>query len=744
MKTKRTEPAAGASGAASNNGDSHRGARATGACLEAAATTKTSSPADPLHGLKPADLIDMYRVMALSREIDDEEIRLKQRNKIFFQINGVGHEAIGVAAGKALRAGKDWFFPYYRDRALMLQLGQTPLEMLKTAVAAADEPAGAGRQMPSHWGHERLNVPNQSSCTGSQVLHAVGCAEAFTKGRDLPGLRPRLRRWQADEVAYVTIGDGTTSEGEVWEGLNTACNLKLPVVFVVEDNGYAISVPVEVNTAGGSISKLVAGFPNLLILEINGCDPVECYGAFQRALAFTRAGNGPAFVHAHVVRPYSHSLSDDERAYRPAAERESELPRDPLRAFPRFLIERGIATQAELDAIRAKVLADVRVASDLAVLAPQPAPATVLENVYSPHFDPCDRALATEPKPAADAQPTTMVDLINACLRDEMRRDERIVIFGEDVADASREHVLNDVKGKGGVFKVTAGLQREFGSKRVYNSPLAEANIVGRAVGLALRGMKPVVEIQFLDYIWPAYHQIRSELANYRWRSNGADSCPVVIRVASGGYLRGGAVYHSQSAETLFTHVPGLRVVMPSNALDANGLLRTAIRCDDPVIFMEHKHLYRQTYNKGAYPGPDYSIPFGLAAKVRSGQHLTIVTYGALVQRSLAAAKQLAEEHGFEADILDLRTLNPYDWDAIRESVCRTHRVLVAHEESLSWGYGAEIAARIGDELFHELDAPVRRVGSLDCFVAYAPDLEEVILPQPQHILAAARALAQF
>jgi 2-oxoisovalerate dehydrogenase E1 component len=706
---------------------------------EAAAGTKATDWA----GLERDDLLAIYRNMFLAREVDDEEIRLKGKGQIFFQINGCGHEAVLTAAGRVLDPARDWFFPYYRDRALCLQLGMTPTEMLKMATAAHDEPAGAGRQMPSHWGHRELHIPNQSSCTGSQALHAVGCAEAWSKGRDNPGLREHIRDWAEGEIAYMSVGDGTTSEGEVWEALNSACNLKLPVLFMVEDNGYAISVPVEVNTAGGSISRLVSGFPGLIIREVDGCDPVESYRVLSEVAEEMRRTGAPALVHAHTVRPYSHSLSDDERLYRTSSERDAEAERDPIISFPRRLIEAGVATEEELEQLRAEVRAEVRAASDIAVATPQADSSTILDHIYSPHVDPTDRSIATEPVHEEGAQPTTMVDLINFCLRDEMRRDPRIVIFGEDVADASREAVLEEVKGKGGVFKVTHGLQREFGGDRVYNSPLAEANIVGRALGMALRGLKPVVEIQFLDYIWPAYHQIRSELSLTRWRSAGADSCPVVIRVASGGYLRGGAVYHSQSAETLFTHLPGLRVVIPSNASDANGLLRTAIRSDDPVIFLEHKHLYRQTYNKGVYPGPEYRIPFGQAARVREGDTLTIVTYGALVQRSYTAAQKLAAE-GIECEILDLRTLAPYDWEAIAESVRRTNRCLIVHEEMRSWGYGAEIAARIQEELFHDLDAPVRRVGAMDCHVAYAPELEEVILPQVTDVEAAARELARF
>ncbi len=704
---------------------------------------KVEEPKVDLHGLEKKDLLDIYRNMFLSREIDDEEIRLKGKGKIFFQINGCGHEAINTVLGRVLDPKRDWFFPYYRDRALMLQLGLTPVEMFKMGTAAHDEPAGAGRQMPSHWGAKHLHVVNQSSCTGSQCLHAVGTAEAWKKGKEDASLREKIADWSDGEIVHVSVGDGTTSEGEFWESLSTACNLELPVLFVVEDNGYAISVPVEVNTPGGSISSLVLGFPGLDVREVDGCDPIACHAMLSKIVADMRGGSGPALVHAKVIRPYSHSLSDDERLYRPSSEREAEEPRDPLSSFPRFLIENGIADEETLEAIRERIRSEVREASDIAVATPQPDPSTVLDHLYSPTVDPTSDRFESPAMVDGGSDPTTMVDLINASLRDEMRRDSRIHVFGEDVADASRSEVLDEVKGKGGVFKATFGLQREFGGDRVYNSPLAEANIVGRAIGMAVRGLKPVVEIQFLDYIWPAYHQIRSELALMRWRSAGADSCPVVIRVASGGYLRGGAVYHSQSAETLFTHIPGLRVVMPSNATDANGLLRTAIRCQDPVIFLEHKHLYRQTHNKGAYPGPDFMIPFGKACRVREGDQLTIITYGALVHRCMTAAKSLAEE-GIEAEILDLRTLAPYDWDSIEESVKKNHKVLIVHEESLSWGYGAELAARIQDELFDYLDAPVRRVGAMDCFVAYAPELEEVILPQPEKVAQAARNLALY
>jgi 2-oxoisovalerate dehydrogenase E1 component len=742
------------------------------------ATTKTdpklTAPAEEkkgktYEGLTRQQLIDAYRIMYTSRRVDDREILLKRQQKIFFQISGAGHEAIGVAAAFCLKPGYDWFYPYYRDRALVLALGATPYEMLLQAVGAADDPSSGGRQMPSHWAYKRLNIVTQSSPTGTQILQAVGCAEAGIYLRNHPNATQQASgdyrqfkdvSFRSDEVTYVSLGDGTTSEGEFWEAMNTAANRKLPIVFVIEDNEYAISVPIEVQTAGGNISRLVSGFPNFHFEEVDGTDPVVSYAAMKRAVAYCRAGKGPGFVHAHVIRPYSHSLSDDERLYRPDAERQRDAARDPITCMQMFLIREGILDENGINKLEKQVEEDMQVAVDRALEAKFPTPETITQFVYSPDLDPTSAQFDTPPafpqiveaapgpdgKKPAPALPRTMAELINTTLRDEMKRDERIVIFGEDVADASREDYLKKklVKGKGGVFKLTAGLQMAFGSDRVFNAPIAEANIVGRATGMATRGLKPVVEIQFFDYIWPAMLQLRDELPVIRWRSNNAFSSPLVIRVAIGGYLTGGALYHSQCGESIFTHIPGLRVIFPSNALDAAGLLRTAIRCDDPVLFLEHKRLYRETYGRSHYPGPEYMIPFGKARIVQPGTDLTVITYGAVVPRALQAAQRLEREHGVKVELIDLRSLNPFDWETIAASVTKTNRALVAYEDSLSWGYGAEIAARIADKLFPQLDAPVKRVAAMDTYVAYQPILEDAILPQPNDLFRGMKELAEY
>ncbi len=701
------------------------------------------------HDLDHDTLIKVYRTMYLSRRLDDREIQLKRQNKIFFQISSAGHEAVCAVMGLLLRPGVDWLFPYYRDRALCLMLGVTPYETLLAAVGAKDDPSSGGRQMPSHWGQPRLNIVSKSSCTGTQFLQAVGAAEAtqYYQGRSKALGQAKKAplgeyvRHDGEEIVYVSGGDGATSEGEFWESLNVACAKKLPLLYLIEDNGYAISVPIEVQTAGGSISKLVRGFPGLHVGECDGTDPFESYTVCKEAAQYCRERRGPALVHAHVTRPYSHSLSDDEKLYKAPEEREEEARRDPISNMALRLVRDGILDQKQIESLEAEVDEEVRAAADEALAAEPPAIDSILSNVYSQEIDPTSAAF--EAQPHFHGAPKTMVEMVAVTLSDEMARDERITVFGEDVADASREENLKHVKGKGGVFKATSGLQRKYGHDRVFNSPLAEASIVGRAIGMAARGLKPVAEIQFFDYIWPAMMQIRDELCVMRWRSNGAFKAPVVLRVPIGGYLTGGGVYHSQSGESIFTHCPGLRVVMPSTALDVAGLLRTAIRCDDPVMFLEHKHLYRQPYNRSENPGPDFTIPFGKARLLKEGTDLSIITYGAVVHRAEVAAAQLQRD-GINVEILDLRSLSPYDWEAISATVGKTHRVIVAYEDMLSWGYGAEIAARIADQLFEELDAPVKRVAAMDTFCAYQPKLEDVILPQVGHITAAVKQLLEY
>jgi 2-oxoisovalerate dehydrogenase E1 component len=629
----------------------------------------------------------------------------------------------------------------------------TPHEMLLQAVGAKDDPSSGGRQMPSHWGNHRLNIVPGASATGMQWLHAVGAMEAGLYYDHFPRALDQARKaplgdsvsHHRDEIAYVSGGDGSTSEGEFYEALSAASLRRAPVLFLVEDNGYAISVPIEVQTPGANISKLVRNFPHFHFEECDGTDPLESYAALAAAVAHCRARRGPALVHAHVIRPYSHSVSDDEKLYKTPEERDAEAHRDPVPKFGLFLVREGILDEHEIEALESDVEKEVLQATDRA-LAAAPAPAeSIYECVYSPEVDPTGKQFEATPKANGQTHGAmkTMVEMISATLADEMARDERIVIFGEDVADCSREENLASVKGKGGVFKATSGLQRRYGLKRVFDAPIAEAAIVGRAIGMAIRGLKPVTEIQFFDYIWPAMMQLRDELPLVRWRSMGHFKCPVVVRVPIGGYLTGGAIYHSQSGEVTFTHIPGLRVVMPSTALDVCGLLRTAIRADDPVMFLEHKHLYRQPYNRAHYPGPDFTVPFGKARVAREGTDVSLITYGAVVHRAEVAAAELARD-GISAEIIDLRSLNPYDWEAIAASVTKTNRVIVAYEDSRSWGYGAEIAARIADELFDELDAPVRRVAAADTFCAYHPNLEDAILPQTKDIVCAVRELAAY
>jgi 2-oxoisovalerate dehydrogenase E1 component len=678
--------------------------------------------------------LEDYRTACLSRAIDDREMALQKQSRVFFQISGAGHEALLLALARHLRPGYDWFFPYYRDLALALALGVTPTEVLLQAVGSADDPASGGRQMPAHWGAAHLNIVTQSSCTGSQCLNAVGSAEAaryISRRPDLPGCVAH-----GDELTYVSLGEGATSEGEFWESLNTACTLHLPVLYVVADNGYAISVP-RVDQSPAPISEMLLGFRGLMTYTVDGRDYFQAHETAAHAVAHVRAGTGPALVHATVSRPYSHSAADTQSKYRSAEELADEAAHDPILLLRTALVEAGAITDAEADEIRASAVAEAAEAAKAAMAAPQPDPASATEHVYVLP----DRPVPGEP--SGEGEVVAYGEAIKRTLHEVMESDERIRVFGEDVADA-REALLADVEGKGGVFGTTHGLQRRFGLARCFNTPLAEANIIGRAVGQAIRGLRPAPEIQFFDYIWPAMHQIKSEAATIRWRSNGAFTCPVVIRVPIGGYLTGGAIWHSQSGESYFTHVPGLLVAFPSRARDAAGLLRYAFQCEDPVMFLEHKHLLRQPYTRDPFPETDWVLPFGHGEVRRPGTDATIVTWGATVQKSLEAAAQLADEGAGEIEVIDLRTLAPWDQELVGESIQRTSRALVVHEDVLTSGFGAEVAAWIASEAFEHLDAPVRRVAGLDTHVGYSPVLERAILPQTDDITTAARDLLKY
>ena len=684
------------------------------------------------HGVPVAEAVEDLRLACVSRALDDREMSLQKQSRVFFQISGAGHEAVLLALARHLRPAYDWFFPYYRDRALMLGLGISPTELLYQAVGSALDPSSGGRQMPSHWGHREKNVVSQSSPTGSQCLPAVGCAEAgrYIVARELMGIPAH-----GDEVTYVSLGEGATSEGEFWESVSSAARLRLPVLFLVADNGYAISVPSS-DQSPAPISEMVRGFHGLEVVRVDGCDYFESRRVAGEVVDRLRTGQGPVLLHAEVVRPYSHSAADTQSKYRSKAELAAEAARDPLVLLEQELVARGALSEDDVARLRAEAVEEVAAAAKKALAAPRPDPVTVLEHVV---------AVPSIPEPASVPVGGDLIafgEAIRRTLHELMAADERIRVFGEDVADA-RDAVLEELEGKGGVFGTTLGLQKAFGSDRCYNTPLAEANIVGRGIGQAVRGLRPAPEIQFFDYIWPAMQQIKSEAATLRWRSNGAFACPLVIRVPIGGYLTGGAIWHSQCGESIFTHVPGLVVMFPSRARDAVGMLRAAFRCQDPVLFLEHKHLLRQPYTRDPFPGGDYVIPVGKACVDREGADLTIVTYGATVQKSRLAADVLAAE-GRRVEIVDLRYLAPWDKELVAESVAKTARALVVHEDIRTSGFGAEVAAWIGETCFGSLDAPVGRVGALDCHVPYEPTLEAAVLPQVDDIVAAARTVLAY
>lgn len=698
------------------------------------------------YGLKKEDLLGFLRNVYLSRRLDDTEITMKKQSKAFFQISGAGHEGILSAAAKVLKPAHDWFICYYRDRALCTGLGVTPYEMLCQANGNIGDTSSHGRQMPAHWGNVKLNIVNKSSCTGTQFLQACGLAEAglYLNKLKKDGVDTSGYKFHSDEVIYVSTGDGTTSQGEFWEALTTACVNKLPVLFMVEDNGYAISVPVSVQTPGGSISKALANFPGLTIRETDGNCPIESYATMTEAVKHIREGNGPVLVHAHVTRPYSHSLSDDHAMYRTQDDLNEEKERDVFKSYPKMLIEAGIITEDERKALYDEISKECREAMNKAIETPWPGVETATDHLYSADKPIDSEELFSKPAQFTGKDDIPMAGAINKVLKDEFAKNPFLRMFGEDVADFTELEKLNnpDLKGKGGVFKLTHGVQRVSREGQVFNSPLAEANIIGRAIGMSMRGLKPVVEIQFFDYIWTAFMQLKNEMATTRYRSGGDFKCPMVVRVPIGGYLRGGAMYHSQCGESFYTHIPGIRVAYPSNAADAAGLLRTAIHGDDPVMFLEHKHLYYQGYNRSADPG-EYMIPFGKARIVREGTDATVVAWGALVQKSVEAAKKLDAE-GFSVEVIDLRTLAPFDMEAIKKSLAKTNRLLVAHEENKTSGFAGEIAARVNEECFEALDAPILRVTSVDSHIAYCPALEDVLLPQVDDVYQTLKKLLSY
>ena len=656
-----------------------------------------------------------YRLMLTSRFLDEKQLRLLKQGKSFFQIGGSGHEAAQVAAALALRPGYDWAFPYYRDQSFVLAYGITIRDLLLASLHRAGDPATGSRQMPCHWGNQSARIVTQSSPTGTQFLQAVGTALAVKKEK-------------ADEVVYVSSGEGATSEGEFFEAVNWAARELLPVVFFIQDNKYAISVPVALQTAGGSVFEAVRGFTGLHRMECDGTDFYQTFSSMESAVHLARTGKGPSLIAAHVVRLLPHSSSDDHKKYRSEEELEREKLRDPLPRFARSLLENGILEEQEDTDLKFEIKKEIESESDWAEKQSLPDPSTVGLHLYGIMHRMTSKA---ETPSTGTGSLLVMVDAINHALDEELDRNQKMVMFGEDIADK-----------KGGVFTATKGLSTKYGANRVFNSPLAEASIVGVAIGMALKGWKPVVEIQFGDYIWPAFMQIRDELATIRYRSNGTWSCPLVIRVPVGGYIHGG-MYHSQSIESFFTHIPGIRIVYPSNAADAKGLLKTAIRGDDPVLFLEHKGLYRQGYAAAQEPPEDFLLPFGQAAVRKEGADATIVTYGYLVQQSLEAARIL-EIKGVSVEVIDLRTLNPLDEDTVYDSVRKTNRALLVHEDTLTAGFGAEIAARIAEHCFEHLDAPIMRVAAMDIPVPYSPPLEDAMLPNKQNIITAIEHLVRY
>lgn len=664
-------------------------------------------------GFTKKELLDIYRTMLLSRKSDEKQLILLRQGKVHFHIGGSGHEAAQVGAVLNFRPNSDWAYCYYRDQAFVLGWGMTVEEIFLHSLARADDPNSGGRQIPHHWGKKDLRLVSKSSCTGVQFLQATGTAMGAIRAK-------------TDEVVYVSAGEGTTSEGEFFEALNWASRDKLPVIFHIEDNKYAISVHISEQTAGGSVYKLAAGFENLARERVNGTDFFESYEVFQKAVKRARSGKGPTIIVSEVVRLLPHSSSDDHRKYRTPEELEEDRGKDPILNFVLSCTDNGIISTDEFDAVQEETKKQVDKAADWAMEQPEAAPESAADYVFVEY-----RSNEAPKAPLKEGERAVMVDAINHALHEEMERDERVLVYGEDIADP-----------KGGVFTATKGLTQKFGKERAFNSPLAEASIVGTAIGLAVYGFKPVVEIQFMDYIWPAFMQIRNELATMYYRSNGTWKSPVVIRTPVGGYIHGG-LYHSQSAEAIFAHTPGLKVVYPSNAADAKGLLKAAIRGEDPVIFCEHKGLYRQGFAARPEPNENYLLPLGYAEVVQEGEDVTLISWGLQVQRSIEAVRLLGELQP-SVEIIDIRTLIPFDMETVIQSVKKTGKVLIVHEDNFTVGFGAEIAARIAAEAFEYLDGPIKRVAALDSHIPYNTGLENYILPTPNRISAALKELLKY
>ena len=663
-------------------------------------------------GFQKKQLLDIYRNMILARKLDDREMTLLKQGKAFFHIGCSGHEAAQLAAANNMKPSVDWAYPYYRDAALCLGLGMSGKDQLLAFLAKDADPSSGGRQMPQHYGNKDLRIVTQSSPTGTQFLQAVGCSMS--------------RKWEkSKEIVYVSSGEGSTSEGEFHEALNWSSREKLPVIFHIQDNGYAISVPVSDQIAGSSVFDMVSGYENLAKYDVDGTNFFETNLAFQQAADRARKGKGPSVIVSRVVRLLSHSSSDDQRKYRSEKDLELDMARDPIIKFEKDCLGANVITKKDIKDIQSEVEKYIEEAVSWVENQDDPDPKTALDHIFSDISEP------EEPKINSINDKIVMVDAINHALDEEMEVNKKMIVYGEDIADP-----------KGGVFTATKGLTDKYGKERVFNSPLAEASIVGTAIGLAVTGWKPCVEIQFGDYIWPAMMQIRDEAACIRYRSNGAWTSPLVIRVAVGGYIHGG-LYHSQSIDSYFFNIPGIRVAFPSNASDAKGLLKSSLRMDDPVIFLEHKGLYRQGYAATPEPDKDYVLPFGKANLIEEGDILTIVTWGAMVQKSIDAIKLCNLEKG-DVDLIDLRTLNPIDWAAIHNSVEKTGKLLIVHEDLLTGGVGAEIAAKISDELFEELDGPIKRVAAKDCHVPYHDLLEKQVLPQTEQIVEAVNDLMEY